>query len=557
MKIYGSTTGTARQIRDFYGAVDHKARLAYKVYGPVDMPDYFDTLTIQSGGVGNITGTNPATFTTHIKESDTAFWEHIVIGEYIPLRIESVRSGSSFLRQCKLTFVYRLSGSSSESTYSLLSYSSDSSYKSGLERYGFSYKSSLSNGTDVINFTMGNAPKTKLIHKGFANTDWGEVTYYTGFTTRKSIVNGQGTTGVNIIDIDYDTFESFLTANDIDTTKTVEYKTSGMLLTAKWYFYKSNNASVTVDNDDLTSTTGLTRTPIVMSTPSYFNIVDAQVVNPSSATVTKKLRDGVEFASLCADGFGNGSYTIDGVSVPAGSIASFKCGINPGEIGDYFLANCKYLTTVDFKKWQIGNIGNCFLLGCTELINGDVPIPKDVVSIGDNFMRGCSKYNQVVTFTTDSKCKTIGSFFMAYCPMFNEGGTNNYLRVPAQTIGNRFLSNDTAYSKSVYISNAVTIGTYFLAECTSFNSYFAIPSTLTSLGVGFMYKMGANLGAVSCGADASIISGSNAASTVLTAVSDSVPAYTTGIQITGTYKDSWRNAFPDSTSSPYRKLRVL
>lgn len=42
----------------------------------------------------------------------------------------------------------------------------------------------------------------------------------------------------------------------------------------------------------------------------------------------------------------------------------------------------------------------------------------------------------------------------------------------------------------------------------------------------------------------------------LTASSATAPTYTEGIPITGTYAQEWKDAFPDRTSSPYRKLVV-
>ena len=240
MKTYGSTTGTAHQIKNFYGAVDHKARLTSKVYGPVNMPDSFDTLTIQSGGIGNITGTNPATFTTHIKEAEPEFWNNIVMGNYIPLRIESTRTGS-FMRSRNLAFKYRRSDSTTESSYNLLLSigGTDTDYKNDLARYGFSYKSSFSNGTDVINFTMGYTLKTKLIHKGFAKPDWGEATFYTGYTTTKSLQFAPGSyDSASITSITYTRFSDFITNYDIDTSGQVEFVGASAVADRHWIFPK-------------------------------------------------------------------------------------------------------------------------------------------------------------------------------------------------------------------------------------------------------------------------------------------------------------------------------
>ena len=524
MKTYGSITGTANQIKKFYGAVNHQARLASKVYGPVDMPDAFDTLTIRAGGVGNITGTNPTTFTTHIKESDTAFWNDVVLGNYIPLRIEATRTGS-FSRTKKLTFIYRLSGSSGELSYSLLSYTStsDSSYKSGLERYGFSYKSSLSNGTDIIDFTMVDAPKTKLIHKGFANPGWGEITYYSGYTVHKSLRRSSGTylQDQYITDIDYDKFDEFLESNSIDTTKTVSVPTT--IFSTNWEFTDTNGATVSVPYSSLTSTTGITcSTTTWLTSTLYF--FDKKVPDSTSQVVTKRLRSGAEYESLCTDGgpMGTGEYTIDGQSVAAGSAISFKFGHTAGSIGDGFLAGSKYLTSLDMKFNQMGSVGKYFLMRCPAF-NGSVSFPN-AVSFGDYFLAYCDTFNSSISHT--SKLKTIGEYFLA---------------------------EDSVYNTSFSLSGITTIGTHFMFRCYSFNKTMSIPSTVTSIGTYFMSYMRDMTSTITCSAAATVAATSNY---TLNALNTSAAAYATGITLGGTYKQEWHDRFPDRSSSPYRKTIV-
>lgn len=527
MKTYGSTTGTAHQIKNFYGAVDHKARLALKVYGPAPMPDSFDTLTIQSGGIGNITGTNPATFTTHIKEADSAFWNDIIMGRYIPLRIEATRSGTTFARQKKLTFIYRLSGSSGESSYSLLSYtsSSDSSYKSGLERYGFSYKSSLSNGTDVINFTMGYAPKTKLIHKGFAKPNWGEITYYSGYTMHKSLKPQSSSTSEDFIsEIDYSTFESFLSANNINTSTSVR-TVSTVFSPAKWRFTDTNNNYVDVEYSDLLSTTGI-RATASMTGGVYFDFFDKKVPDSTSAVVTKKLRNATEYESLCVNGgpMGSVDYTIDGESVAAGSVIGFKFGWSSAHVGNLFLSFSKYLTSLDTTHCNVGSIGDYFLWHC-DAFNAGVNF-QHVVSIGDYFIADCDSFNS--SFAHSTKLKTIG---------------------------NRFFYSNSAFNQSISLSGVTTIGAYFMSYCYSFNKNMTIPSTITSIGGDFMSYMRDMYSTITCSAAATVAATSNY---TFCATNNSCMAYTSGIKLSGTYKSDWQARFPDKTDgSPYRNTDAV
>lgn len=583
MKTYGSTTGTAHQIKNFYGAVDHKARLATKVYGPVLMPDAFDTLTIRAGGIGNITGTNPVTFTEHFKSSDSSYWNRIVSGEIVPIRLEVVRSGS-LIRTRYLNLIYRYAGSSSENTAHLLSSTAttDSTFKNDLTRYGFSYKSSFSNGTDVIDLTISEATKTKLIHKGFAKPDWGEATFYSGYTTAKSLQFAPGYSDPKLItSINLTTFSNFITSNNIDTTGQVEFVGASAAADRYWYFPKNGGGTVSVVASSLNSTTGISN-PGYTTQHLYFVFFDKYVVDTTSPLVTKKLLSGDELDSLCMDCYPtsnpmtNIGHTIGGVYTPAGSVTKFVFGRTTGDVKDYFLSGDMELLEIDATKWQVGSVGNNFLNGCRNLESGRIVFPKHLVSLGSEFLYNCRKYAGEVKFLTPSKLKTIKSSFMYYCQAFNSTMDlpysvttiesyfmyhcdifNSYIYLPSSltSTGSYFMAYNYVFNKTITLpSSLTTIGNDFLYYCYSFNQPLTIPSTVTSIGTYFLGYMGNMVSTITCNAPATVASTSNY---TFCARGNSYASYTTGITLSGTYASDWHSRFPDRTSSaPYRKTIV-
>ena len=97
-----------------------------------------------------------------------------------------------------------------------------------------------------------------------------------------------------------------------------------------------------------------------------------------------------------------------------------------------------------------------------------------------------------------------------------------------------------------------TIPNNFLAGCFYLDHPLLLPSSLESIGTGFLQHTSRMLSVIDVGElPASIIASDGASFSQLL---DSVPAYTTGMTIAGSNRAAWLAKFPNSTTTPYRKL---
>ena len=97
-----------------------------------------------------------------------------------------------------------------------------------------------------------------------------------------------------------------------------------------------------------------------------------------------------------------------------------------------------------------------------------------------------------------------------------------------------------------------TIPNNFLTGCFYLDHPLLLPSSLESIGTGFLQHTSRMLSVIDVGElPASIIASDGASFSQLL---DSVPAYTTGMTIAGANRAAWLAKFPNSTTTPYRKL---
>lgn len=161
----------------------------------------------------------------------------------------------------------------------------------------------------------------------------------------------------------------------------------------------------------------------------------------------------------------------------------------------------------------------------------------NVLFIGHNFLQGNSNFNTPIVLP---KVLQIADGFLANCVSFNSAIT---LNDNIETIGNSFLATCTSYSQPFTIpsgliddqANTAPIGGQFFYNCYNFTGPLVCNISPTNLGYGSTtsYKN-------------QILGTSNATAAM----------YTTGVTLTGTYALDWKNALPDRTSSPFRKLIV-
>ena len=207
-----------------------------------------------------------------------------------------------------------------------------------------------------------------------------------------------------------------------------------------------------------------------------------------------------------------------------------------------------------------------FLNSCTAF-NQPITIPNSVVSIY-GFVTGCSIFNNPITIP--SSVKTLKNsfynmdafnsavtfsegleyiYYVFYnCPVFNQAIT---LPSSMNEIGDYCLVNCPAFNSAIDFGGTTKLGQSFMDRCSSFNRNITIPSTITTLNAySFMYRCHAMVSTVYVETSATVSANQFAFSTTST----SVPAYSTGIKVGGTYGATWRSTFVNRTSSPYRKL---
>lgn len=227
----------------------------------------------------------------------------------------------------------------------------------------------------------------------------------------------------------------------------------------------------------------------------------------------------------------NGSdLTINNTTVNKDWIKEVTVGDGVQYLPDNFLYGCMYLTTVNLPS-TIHYIGDSVLQNCT-LLNSPITL-TNVVYIGASFLSGCSQFNQTISLP---KIERIENFFMSNCNAFN--------------------------SSLVINDNCRLIGTTFLSNCLNFAQPISIPSGLETAswitsnpGTQFLSSCGKFTGPVVCNGPVDSTKIPTATSILSTTDANAV-MYTTGVTLTGPYAQAWKDALPDRTSSPYRKLIV-
>lgn len=121
------------------------------------------------------------------------------------------------------------------------------------------------------------------------------------------------------------------------------------------------------------------------------------------------------------------------------------------------------------------------------------------------------------------------------------------------SISDKFLYYVPSLKHVSFSEGIKTIGNSCIWYCTNLNCDITLPSTLTSIGTAFISYNKKMTGTIYVGnLSADIIASDNY---TFGTTSNAYDAYTTGIIISGSAADAWLAKFPNSDSSPYRKLR--
>ena len=219
--------------------------------------------------------------------------------------------------------------------------------------------------------------------------------------------------------------------------------------------------------------------------------------------------------------------------------------INVTELESGFLQNCtSFNSTIYIPK--ITRIPSSFLYGCSKF-NQPIDL-HNITEVGQSVLYGCSKFNQYLGLSNITRLE---DGFLWFCSAFNRP-----LNLSNVTyIGDHVLGSCQEFNQSLDLSNVTHIGEGFLAACFKFNQNITIPATVQSIGKTFMYSLNQMVGTVTLEVPVSVLD-MYESKNVLSAWLNYGPTYTTGITLAGTYAQEWKDALPDSSTSPYRKLIV-
>lgn len=157
-------------------------------------------------------------------------------------------------------------------------------------------------------------------------------------------------------------------------------------------------------------------------------------------------------------------------------------------------------------------------------------------------------YDAIYKFEFGTQPTSTPDYFLSSYSNLAELDNSNW---NVTTIGSVFMAGCKNYNQPIILDGVTTIGNNFLAQCDALSSDITLPSTITSIGANFMSYCNNFTGNLIC--ETSTAPTDNGS---LSTFSSTSPIYATGVTLTGTYAQTWKNALPDRNVSPYRKLIV-
>lgn len=224
-----------------------------------------------------------------------------------------------------------------------------------------------------------------------------------------------------------------------------------------------------------------------------------------------------------------------------------------------------YLNSGTPKTVTIQSIDEYVQLGQTNVsksitIGGDtftydtiraVALGSSATFAPDNFLRGFTGgtlQTGDVTLTGTENLLVIENNFL-----YQSTAINNALDLSnVVEIGSDFMTQCTTFNSNITLSKVIRIGKNFMYTCSAFSKTITLPATLSSTD-DYMFYCCDNMTSLVCNGPASN-SGIKSSNNMLATTNASAPMYTTGITLTGTEAERWKNRLADRSSSPYRKL---
>lgn len=253
--------------------------------------------------------------------------------------------------------------------------------------------------------------------------------------------------------------------------------------------------------------------------------IKKMIVTDDTQTLSVQLANSTDYNALCNN---TDTYdtiaSISGTQIPFAAMTKFVFGTGITAIPNNFL------------RWS----------NVEEVSSSDA-----ILTIGDLVLYYCPRLDCPISFPNAT---TIGAAFLGCDAIFNSS-----VSVPsATTIGKGFLrasAGEKAFNQTIDISSAVTIGEGFLDGQSQFNQPLTIPASCTSLGY-ILYGCDSMTNTVTCNSLPTFTSTSYM--NWYFGVNQNSPAQLQGMKLTGPYAQTWKNTFPDSTSSwPLRTLIVV
>jgi hypothetical protein len=255
--------------------------------------------------------------------------------------------------------------------------------------------------------------------------------------------------------------------------------------------------------------------------------------NASSYTITVNLDDEKYFGTINGVIYtGGGLYLTDGTYIPQNTVTSQDfanklCNSSSHDSTIKVLGVSVVKDTIYGVKFiddgTLTSIGNYFLYDCRNF-NQPLTLPNSVTSLGNSFLDNCTSFNQPLT-----------------------------LPYSVTSLGKDFLINCIPFNQPLTLPNSVTsLGKDFLFACAYFNQPLTLPNSLTYVGTYFLSRTNNLTSPINIqNIPAAVFADSVMTCTV---IENTVPAYTIGMTIVGTYANDFRTRFPNSPTSPYRKL---
>jgi hypothetical protein len=231
------------------------------------------------------------------------------------------------------------------------------------------------------------------------------------------------------------------------------------------------------------------------------------------------------------------------------SLASLNIPGSVVSIGDYFLSGCSNFNGLFALPSSLVSIGSYFLNLCSGF-NQPLVLPAGIESIGTYFLYSCISFNNPLVLPDSLAVVPLN--FMQYCKAFN-----SMLTLPSSvfSIGSIFLYGCEKFNQPLLLPPSEGIGASFMSGCKAFNQPLDLPSNLVAVGANFMRETDSFVGPLGLGSlSPNIFSESEY---TLAVFSSTVPAYVTGISVSGGNASGFAQRFPDSAGPLYRKLLVV